>query len=107
MMFRLISIALLVMVLLVPMNGAEAKQEGSVPADHYLEADFVLELDSKTWAKLYLSETDLGEAIGSKAVTLKKGNKDALVKVFAMFDRFQPAKNVTILSLDDMTHMVR
>lgn len=76
-----------------------------VPADYYREADFVLELDSETWAKLYLSTIGLREAIGSKAVTLEKGKKDELVKVFSMFDRFQPAKNVTVPSLDDMTHM--
>jgi len=33
------------------------------PADHYQEADFVLELDGETWAKLYLSEIDLSAAI--------------------------------------------
>jgi alkyl sulfatase BDS1-like metallo-beta-lactamase superfamily hydrolase len=78
----------------------------SVPADHYRKADFVLELNSETWAKLYLSETDLGEAIGSKAVRLKKGKKDEIVKIFAMFDLYQPARNVTVPSLDDMTHMI-
>ena len=76
-----------------------------VPADYYREADFVLKLDSETWAKLYLSTIDLGKAIGSKAVALKKGKKDELIKIFDMFDRFQPAKNVTVPSLDDMTHL--
>jgi len=33
-----------------------------VPADHYREADFVLELDPETWAKLYLSRIDLEKA---------------------------------------------
>jgi hypothetical protein len=48
-----------------------------------------------------------GKPIGSKAVMLKKGNKDELVEIFAMFDRYQPARNVTVPSLDDMTHMVK
>lgn len=78
-----------------------------VPADYYRKADFVLKLDSETWAKLYLSEIDLEELIGSKAVMLKNGKKDELVKIFDMFDRFQQAGNVTVPPLDDMTHMVR
>lgn len=77
-----------------------------VPADYYRQADFVLKLDSETWAKLYLSAIDMAKAIDLKAVTLKKGKKDELVKIFAMFDRFQPTKNVTVPPLDDMTHMV-
>jgi alkyl sulfatase BDS1-like metallo-beta-lactamase superfamily hydrolase len=74
------------------------------PADHYQEADFVLKLDSETWTKLYLSEIGLDEAIDSGAVELKQGNKDELVQIFAMFDRFEPAKNITIPSPDDLTH---
>lgn len=74
------------------------------PADHYQKADFVLQLDGETWAKLYLSEIGLAEAIDSKAVELKQGDKDELVEIFAMFDRFEPAKNITIPSPDDLTH---
>jgi len=74
------------------------------PADHYREADFVLQLDGETWAKLYLSEIGLAEAIDSDAVELKQGNKDELMEIFAMFDRFEPAKNITIPSPDDLTH---
>jgi alkyl sulfatase BDS1-like metallo-beta-lactamase superfamily hydrolase len=77
-----------------------------VPVDYYRKADFVLKLDSETWAKLYLSTTDLEKAIGSKAVALEKGSLDELVEIFAMFDIYQPARNVTVPSLDDMTHMV-
>ena len=74
------------------------------PASHYQKADFVLELDGKTWAKLYLSGIGLDEAIDSKAVTLKKGNKGEFIQIFNMFDRFEPAKNVKIPSPDDLTH---
>jgi len=76
----------------------------AAPADHYQKADFVMELDGETWAKLYLSEIDLSEAIDANAVELKQGDKDALVDIFAMFDRFEPAKNIKIPSSDDMTH---
>jgi hypothetical protein len=48
-----------------------------------------------------------GKPINSKAVALEKGNKDELVEIFAMFDRYQPARNVTVPSLDDITDMVR
>jgi hypothetical protein len=37
-------------------------------------------------------------------VELRQGDKDELVKIFAMFDRFEPAKNITIPSPDDLTH---
>jgi alkyl sulfatase BDS1-like metallo-beta-lactamase superfamily hydrolase len=74
------------------------------PADHYQEADFVLQLDGETWAKLYLSETGLAEAIDSDAVELKQGDKDELVEIFAMFDAYQPARNIKIPSPDDLTH---
>jgi alkyl sulfatase BDS1-like metallo-beta-lactamase superfamily hydrolase len=74
------------------------------PADHYQKADFVLQLDAETWAKLYLSEIGLAEAIDSNAVELKQGNKDEVAEIFAMFDRFEPARNITIPSPDDLTH---
>jgi hypothetical protein len=48
-----------------------------------------------------------GKPINSKAVALEKGNEDELVEIFAMFDRFQPAKKVTVPPSDDMIHMVR
>ena len=78
----------------------------TLPADYYRQADFVLKLGSKTWAKLYLSSVSLEEAIKSKAVILKRGKKDDLINIFAMFDRYQPAKNVTVPALDDMTHLI-
>jgi alkyl sulfatase BDS1-like metallo-beta-lactamase superfamily hydrolase len=74
------------------------------PDDHYQKADFVLQLDGETWAKIYLSEVGLAETIDSGAVELKQGKKDELVQVFAMFDRFEPAQNITIPSPDDLTH---
>jgi alkyl sulfatase BDS1-like metallo-beta-lactamase superfamily hydrolase len=84
--------------------AAESQEFLPEPADHYQKADFVLQLDGETWAKLYLSETGLAEAIESKAVELTQGNQDELVEIFAMFDRYQPAKNIKIPSPDDMTH---
>jgi alkyl sulfatase BDS1-like metallo-beta-lactamase superfamily hydrolase len=74
------------------------------PADHYQGADFVLGLDGETWAALYLSGIDLVEAIDSKALRVKQGRKAELVKIFAMFDRFEPAKNIKMPTPDDLTH---
>jgi len=37
-------------------------------------------------------------------VELKQGNEDELSEIFAMFDRFEPARNVKIPSPDDLTH---
>ena len=67
----------------------------------------MLNLDSETWAKLYLSTMDLEAAIDSKSVTLKKGKNKEIVEILNMFDRFQPAQNVTVPPLDDMTHLIR
>jgi alkyl sulfatase BDS1-like metallo-beta-lactamase superfamily hydrolase len=71
-----------------------------VPADYFRESDFVLKLDSETWAGLYLSAISLGDAIGSGKVTLT-GNKKEMKGIFDMFDKFVPAKNYTVPPLED------
>jgi alkyl sulfatase BDS1-like metallo-beta-lactamase superfamily hydrolase len=70
-----------------------------VPADYYRESDFVLKLDSETWVGLYLSSVFLSDAISSGKVTLT-GNKDEIVDIFEMFDKFKPTKNYTIPPLE-------
>lgn len=77
-----------------------------VPSNYLRKPDFRIEMDSKTWASIYLGAADMSEAIKSKAVILKKGKKDNLINIFEMFDRYQPAKNVTVPALDDMTHLI-
>jgi hypothetical protein len=42
---------------------------------------------------------------GANAASLETGNEDELFRVATTVDRFQPARNVTVPSLDDMTHM--
>jgi alkyl sulfatase BDS1-like metallo-beta-lactamase superfamily hydrolase len=71
-----------------------------VPADHYRKADFVLKLDSETWAGLYLSAVSLTDAIGSGKVKLT-GDKGQVTKIFDMFDKFNPTKNYTVPPLED------
>jgi alkyl sulfatase BDS1-like metallo-beta-lactamase superfamily hydrolase len=70
-----------------------------VPADYYRESDFVLKLDSETWVGLYLSTISLNDAIGSGNVILT-GNKDEVVGIFEMFDKFKPTKNYMIPPLE-------
>lgn len=72
-----------------------------VPADYYRAPDSVLKLDSETWAALYLSGIELKDAVASGKVMLAKGDLKQTLDAFAMFDRFQPAKNYTIPPLED------
>ena len=71
-----------------------------VPADYFRKSDYVLKLDSETWVGLYLSAVSLEDAIDSGKVHLK-GNKGKMIKIFDMFDKFQPAKNYTVPPLED------
>ena len=71
-----------------------------VPADYYRKPDFVLKLDSETWAQLYLSAVSLAAAIDSGKVDLQ-GNKSEMGEIFDMFDKFLPAKNYMVPPLED------
>jgi len=71
-----------------------------VPADYYRKSDFVLKLDSETWAGLYLSAVSLNDAIASGKLNLK-GDKGQLVQIFDMFDKFNPTKNYMVPPLED------
>jgi len=71
-----------------------------VPADYYRKSDFVLKLDSETWAGLYLSAVSLNDAIDAGKVNLK-GDKGEIAQIFDMFDKFNPTKNYTVPPLED------
>ena len=71
-----------------------------VPADYFRKSDYVLKLDSETWAGLYLSAVSLNDAIDSGKVNLE-GNKGEIAQIFDMFDRFKPAKNYMVPPLED------
>ena len=71
-----------------------------VPTDYYRKADFVLKLDSETWAGLYLSAVSLSDAIASGKVQLT-GDKGQVTKIFDMFDKFNPTKNYMVPPLED------
>jgi alkyl sulfatase BDS1-like metallo-beta-lactamase superfamily hydrolase len=72
-----------------------------VPADYLRETDFELELDSESWAKLYLSSVDMGEAIAAGSVKLTKGTPEEVAELFDLFDKFVPEKNYSIPPLED------
>ncbi|MGW8303954.1 MAG: alkyl sulfatase C-terminal domain-containing protein, partial [Desulfobacterales bacterium] len=71
-----------------------------VPADHYRKSDFVLKLDSETWAGLYLSAVSLNDAIDSGKVQLT-GGRDEITQIFDMFDKLNPTKNYMVPPLED------
>ena len=66
------------------------------PTEYYRTSDAVLHLDSETWAQLYLSTIDLKAAIDAGQVKLVKGEPSQVIDVFAMFDRYQPARNFKV-----------
>ena len=46
------------------------------PSTYLKKADYVLKLDGKTWASIYLGDADMAEAIQSEKVEVTKGDKD-------------------------------
>jgi alkyl sulfatase BDS1-like metallo-beta-lactamase superfamily hydrolase len=71
-----------------------------VPADYLKTSDFVLQMDSETWAELYLSAVSLEDAIDSGKVKLK-GDQSDMVETFNMFDKFKPTKNYVVPPIED------
>ena len=71
-----------------------------VPEDHYKKPDFIVELDGATWAQLYLNALDLSKALDEGKLTLT-GDRDQLLAVFDMFDKFSPSINYQIPPLED------
>jgi alkyl sulfatase BDS1-like metallo-beta-lactamase superfamily hydrolase len=72
-----------------------------VPADYYKEPDYVVELDSESWAALYLSATDLEKAIAAGKAKLAKGDQKDVAGVFDLFDKFVPTRNYKVPPLED------
>lgn len=71
------------------------------PSTYLKKADYVLNLDAKTWATIYLGNSDITKEIQSKNVKLTKGNKVELASIFDMFDKFDPAKNSKVPPLEN------
>ena len=72
-----------------------------VPADYYQQPDYVLALDSESWAALYLGATDLQKAIAAGKVKLAKGDQKELAGVFDLFDKLDPKRNYKIPPLEE------
>ena len=72
-----------------------------VPADYYREADSVLQLDSETWAGLYLCALELKAAIEAGKVVVAEGSERNTLTAFDMFDKFVPTRNYIIPPLED------
>jgi alkyl sulfatase BDS1-like metallo-beta-lactamase superfamily hydrolase len=71
-----------------------------VPADYLKKPDFVLQMDSETWVGLYLSAVSLEDAVDSGKVKLS-GNKQEMIEIFEMFDKFKPTKNYMVPPIED------
>ena len=70
------------------------------PSSYLKKADFVLKLDGKIWAELYLNSITLSEAISSGKVKVE-GDQKELAVIFDMFDKFDPTKNYIVPPLED------
>ena len=58
-------------------------------------------MNGATWARLYLNQSNLNDELKSGNVKVTKGDASEVVEIFDMFDRFEPARNVTIPALHD------
>jgi len=72
-----------------------------VPSKYLRKPDFTIEMDSKTWASVYLGKSDISKEIESKKVKVTKGDKAELASIFDMFDKFDPAKNFKVPPLEN------
>ncbi len=70
------------------------------PSNYLKKADFVLKLDGKTWAELYLGSTTLDEAISNGKVQVE-GNPEEVAVIFDMFDKFEATKNYLVPPIED------
>lgn len=70
------------------------------PSSYLKKADFVLELDGKTWSELYLNSNTLAEAIASDKVKVE-GEQKEVVMLFDMFDKFNPENNYMVPPIED------
>ena len=69
------------------------------PAKYARKADVALAMDGETWAKLYLNAADVKSLAASGAVKMTTGDVQAASTILDLFDRFDPALNVTVQHL--------
>jgi len=71
------------------------------PFEYLKGADYVVLLDGKTWASIYLGTSDIKEEIDSKHVKITKGEKEDIVSIFSIFDKFDPTENYKVPPLKE------
>jgi len=67
-----------------------------IPSEYLRKPDYMIEMDSKTWASIYLGETDISKELKSDNIKLTKGDEIELVSIFNMFDKFDSSKNFKV-----------
>jgi alkyl sulfatase BDS1-like metallo-beta-lactamase superfamily hydrolase len=67
---------------------------------HYRQPDIALTMDGATWARLYLNQSNLSDELKSGKAKVTKGDLGDAVNILELFDKFEPARNVTIPVLD-------
>ncbi len=70
------------------------------PGDYHRKPDAVLELDSESWAGLYLGNLTLQESLAAGGTVLTAGDREEVVAAFDLFDRFDAATNYTVPPLE-------
>lgn len=63
---------------------------------YYRKPNFTLVMDAAAWAKLYLNQTDLAQSLRSAEVKITQGDPSEMTAILDLFDKFQPAANLTI-----------
>jgi len=71
------------------------------PAKYFRPADLALSMDGPAWARLYVNQSELGAEIKAGNVRITHGDAATAEQVMGLFDRFEPARNVTIPPLHD------
>ena len=65
-------------------------------ATYYRKPDLTVSLDGETFAKLYLNTIDLAGAVSSNGAKVTEGSPPEVAALLDLFDKFEPARNVTI-----------
>lgn len=65
-------------------------------AKYYREPDLTVALDGDTFAKLYLNTIDFAAAVKSGGAKVTQGEEREVAALLDLFDKFNPAANVTI-----------
>jgi hypothetical protein len=81
----------------VPRGIAEFLPE---PDKYLRKPDIAIVMDGAAWAQLYLNQTDLRSAVEGSSAKITTGDLESAVAVLDLFDKFEPAKNVTVQTLN-------